>query len=92
MNKQLLGLLGVSIGGVEENKSVSWQDGTAHLASVGAAVACITLIQFAVKGQKQTHRVNPQPCTRREWRGECQQGFVDASRSEGTAPTAHLGK
>lgn len=47
--KQLLSLLWVSIGGVEENKSILRQDSTTHLTSVCAAVACITLVQLAVE-------------------------------------------
>lgn len=49
VHKQLLGLLWVSIGGVVENKSILRQDSTTHLTSVCAAVACITLVQLAVK-------------------------------------------
>lgn len=54
VHEQLLGLLRVSIGGVEENQSIACQDGAAHLASVGAAVACIALVQLAV-GNKSRH-------------------------------------
>lgn len=54
VHKQLLGLLWVSIRGVEENKSILRQDSTTHLTSVRAAVTCITLVQLAVK-DKSTH-------------------------------------
>lgn len=54
VHKQLLGLLWVSIRGVEENKSILRQDSTTHLTSVRAAVTCITLVQLAVE-DKSTH-------------------------------------
>lgn len=54
VHEQLLGLLRVSVGRVEENQSVARQDGAAHLTSVGAAVACIALVQLAV-GNKSRH-------------------------------------